>query len=155
MSLSPLDVAKHEFTRVMRGYDPAEVRAFLERIGDELSDLQAQQSSLVEQLRNAEAKLETYLNLEKNMRDSLLSAQEVAKSSREQSEAEREQTLKEARLAGEEIKLAAERDVLAVKEELRSLVLHRDAYIKRLRFLLRSHSELLDLLEEETPAPKV
>lgn len=151
MSLSPLDVAKHEFTKVMRGYEPAEVRAFLERTSDELADLQAQNSSLSEQLRAAESKLETYLNLEKNMRDSLLAAQETAKSSREQSDVDREQILKEARLAGEEIKLSAERQVLAIKEEIRSLIIHRDAYVKRLRFLLKSHSELLDLLEDESP----
>ncbi|MBI5058442.1 DivIVA domain-containing protein [candidate division KSB1 bacterium] len=151
MPLSPLDVAKHEFTRVMRGYDPAEVRAFLERIADELSELQTQTASLGERLRMTETKLEAYLDLEKSLRDSMVAAQDNAKIAREQIAQEREQSMREAQLSADELKLKAQRDVVAIQEELRSLKIHRDAYIKRLRFLLKSHMELLDLLEDESP----
>ncbi len=151
MPLSPLDVSRHEFSKVMRGYDPNEVRAFLERVADELSELQSQAARLGELTKGSEAKLEAYRNLEQSLRDSLVSAQEGAKYSREQIEQEREQMLREIHLAGQEIRLTAERDVMRVREELRELQLHRDAYVKRLRFLLKSHAELLDMLEETNP----
>ena len=151
MSLSPLDVARHEFTRVMRGYDPAEVRAFLERTADELSELQSQSATASEQLRATEAKLLAYLDLEKSLRDSMVHAQDNARVSREQIALEREQALREAQLTADELRLKAQRDVVAIQEELRSLKVHRDAYIKRLRFLLKSHMDLLDLLEDESP----
>jgi DivIVA domain-containing protein len=151
MPLSPLDIAKHEFTRVMRGYDPAEVRAFLERTADELSELQTQTANLTDLLRATEAKLSAYLDLEKSLRDSMVATQDNAKIAREQIALEREQSLKEAHLTADELKLKAQRDVMAIQDELRSLKIHRDAYIKRLRFLLKSHMELLDLLEDESP----
>ena len=151
MNLSPLDVAKHEFTKVMRGFDPAEVRAFLERVSDEITILQSQIAALQEQNRAYEFKITAYRDLEKSLRESLAAAQEGIKSSKEQSETERQNILREARIAAEEIKIAAEREILGLHEELRSLRLHRDAYVKRLRFLIKSQTELIDLIQEDDP----
>ncbi len=151
MPLSPLDVSRHEFSKVMRGYDPAEVHAFLERLADELFQLQSQNLKLAEDVKNCDSKLDAYRALEQSLRDSLVASQEGQRSLREQMETEREQILREARLTGDEIRLEAERDVLRTRQELRELVLHKEAYIKRLRFLLRNHAELLDLLEEANP----
>ena len=151
MSLSPLDIANHEFSRAMRGYDPAEVRAFLERLSDELHDLQSKIAELTERNTANEAKLDTFRDMERNLRDSVMLAQDSASASRSQIEQEREQMLREARIQADEIKLSVEREMVAMREDLRGLRLHRDAYVKRFRFLLKSQVELLDLLENESP----
>jgi cell division septum initiation protein DivIVA len=135
----------------MRGYDPAEVRAFLERVGEELSDLQKNVAQLQERIASADAKLAAFHELEKSLRDALVSAQENAKYSKEQAEIERQNVLREAGLEAETIKLSAEREVMSIREELRELKIHRDTYIKRLRFLLKSQHELMDLIENESP----
>lgn len=153
MSLSPLDVAKHEFSRAFRGYDPAEVHAFLDRLADEIGALQSQVNSLAEQNRIYGAKLTAYQELDQNLRDSLLAAQDNAKTNREAAVQEREQLLREAQLDAEQLRFSVERDLVRMREELRALKLHRDSYVKRLRFLLRAHTELIDLLEEENPEP--
>jgi uncharacterized protein YnzC (UPF0291/DUF896 family) len=59
--------------------------------------------------------------------------------------------LREAQLDVEQMKFDAQRQVAGLYEELRSLKLHRDAYVKRLRFLLKAQTELIDLIEEESP----
>ena len=151
MSLSPLDISKHEFSRVLRGYDPAEVHAFLDRLADEIAALQSQSHSLSEQNRAYAAKLSAYQEMEQNLRDSLVATQESQKVSREQLDQERQQIIREARLDAEQLKFEAQRDIVSLHEELRALKLHRDAYVKRLRFLLRAHSELIDLIEQESP----
>jgi cell division initiation protein len=151
MSLSPLDISKHEFSRALRGYDPAEVQAFLERVSDELSALQAQINTLTEQNRALGAKLSAYQDMEKNLRDSLVATQESQKLVREQLETEKNQMLREARLDVEHMKLDVQRQISGLYEELRALKLHRDAYVKRLRFLLRAQTELIDLIEQESP----
>jgi cell division initiation protein len=151
MSLSPLDITKHEFSRAWRGYDPAEVQAFLERVSDEVSALQSQITTLTEQNRAYAAKLGAYQDMERNLRDSLVATQESQKLAREQVETEKQQMLREARLDVEQMKLDAERQIAGLYEELRSLKLHRDAYVKRLRFLLKAQTELIDLIEEESP----
>ncbi len=151
MSLSPLDVAGHEFSRSMRGYDPAEVRAFLERVSDELHELQAKIVELTERNTANEAKLDNFRDLEKGLRESMVMAQDSMTSARSQAEQEREQILREARLQAEEMKLAVEREIVSLREDLRGLRIHRDSYVKRFRFLLKSQVELLELLENETP----
>jgi cell division initiation protein len=151
MSLSPLDISKHEFSRSLRGFDPSEVQAFLERVADEVSALQSQIATFAEQNRAFAAKLGAYQDMEKNLRDSLVATQENQKMAREQLETEKQQLLREARLDTERMKLDVERQISGLYEELRSLKLHRDAYVKRLRFLLRAQTELIDIIEQESP----
>ena len=59
--------------------------------------------------------------------------------------------MREAKLEADEIRLSVEREIMSLREDLRGLRLHRDAYVKRFRFLLKSQVELLDLLESENP----
>lgn len=151
MSLSPVDIAKHEFGRSLRGYDPTEVQAFLDRVADEIADLQSQVTSLAEQNRVYAAKLSAYQEMEQNLRDSLVATQENQKSVRDIAEQERQQILREAHADASQIKFTVEREMNALREELRALKLHRDAFVKRLRFLLHSQSDLIDLIEQESP----
>ena len=151
MSLSPLDISKHEFSKTMRGYDPAEVRAFLERVSEELSELQKESATLTEQAHINNAQIKVFRELEQGMRDALVTSQDSLKISQEQSEKERQNILREAELEAEEIKITAEKDVQNLRNELRELQLHRDAFVKRLRFLLKSQNELLELIEQESP----
>ena len=151
MSLSPLDITKHEFSRAFRGYDPAEVQAFLERVSDEVSALQSQMGTLSEQNRAYAAKLGAYQEMERNLRDTLVATQESGKLARAQLDTEKQQMLREAQLDVEQMKLDAQRQVAGLYEELRALKLHRDSYVKRLRFLLKAQTELIDLIEEESP----
>jgi len=151
MSLSPLDITKHEFSRAWRGCDPAEVQAFLERVSDEVSALQSQLGTLSEQNRAYAAKLGAYQDMERNLRDTLVATQESGKLARAQLDTEKQQMLREAQLDVEQMKLDAQRQVAGLYEELRALKLHRDSYVKRLRFLLKAQTELIDLIEEESP----
>jgi cell division initiation protein len=40
MKVSPISIKKQEFSKSLRGYDPEEVQAFLEKLADEFDDLQ-------------------------------------------------------------------------------------------------------------------
>jgi cell division initiation protein len=151
MSLSPVDISRHEFSRSMRGFDTGEVQAFLERIADEIASLQSQISSLAEQNRAYAAKLGAYQDMERNLRDTLVATQESQKVAREQLETERQQIIREAQMEASQMKLDAEREIMTLQESLRGLKLHHDSYVKRLRFLLKAQTELVDLLEQESP----
>ncbi|HEY3295873.1 MAG TPA: DivIVA domain-containing protein [bacterium] len=151
MSLTPLDVSKHEFERSFRGYDPNDVQAFLERVADEVAALQTQVNSLSEQNRVLAAKLGAYQDMEQGLRDSIVATEKSLKSTRDQVEIERQQILREAKLDSDQMKLATQNEITHMREELRALKIHHDAYVKRLRFLLKAQTELLDLLEEQSP----
>ncbi len=151
MRLSPLDISKQEFSKSMRGFDPAEVRAFLEKVSDELAELEAENKRLAQQNLKATTQLESYEQMEKSLRESLLTAQKTLEEARTSTEREHDLLLREARAEAEQIVHEAQRNVHEIREELRRLTVQRDAYIKRLRFLLSSQQELIDMLEEETP----
>jgi len=151
MSLTPLDVSKHDFDRSFRGYDPNEVQAFLERVADEVAALQAQATSLAEQNRILAAKLSAYQEMEQSLRDSIVATEKSLAASRDHVEMERQNILKEARLDADQMKLSTQNEITHMQEELRALRIHHDAYVKRLRFLLKAQTELLDLLEEQAP----
>ncbi len=151
MSLTPLDVSKHEFERAFRGYDSAEVQAFLERVADEMAALQTQVNSLSEQSRVYAAKLSAYQEMEQGLRDSIVATEKSLKSMREQVDIERQQILREAKLDADQMKLSTQNEITHMREELRALQIHHNAYVKRLRFLLKAQTELLELLEEQAP----
>jgi cell division initiation protein len=138
MALSPRDIAIRVFTKVKRGYEPEEVRAFLERVSDEVFALQKKSDELTKLNTANEAKLTA---LEKDPRS-------IATG---QAEQEREQILRHAQVEASQVKEAIEREAQALRDELHGLKLQRDGYVKRFRLLLKSQVELLDLLENETP----
>jgi DivIVA domain-containing protein len=140
MALSPRDIAIREFAKVKRGYETEEVRAFLERVSDEVFALQKKFEELTKQNAANEAKL---IALEKDPRG--------AAGSSSQSEQEREQIIRQAHVEASQVKQTVEREVQALRDELRGLKLHRDGYVKRFRLLLKSQVELLDLLENDSP----
>jgi cell division initiation protein len=151
MSFTPLDISKHEFDRSFRGFDPNDVQSFLERVADEYAALMAQVSSLAEQNRVLAAKLTAYQDMEQSLRDSIVATEKSLRSSREQMEFERQQVMREAHLDADRMKLSTQNEIVHMQEELRALKIHHDAYVKRLRFLLKAQTELLDLLEEQSP----
>ena len=46
MKLTPLDIKKQEFKKVMRGYDPVEVDTFMDMMANEFEDLLKQQKEM-------------------------------------------------------------------------------------------------------------
>jgi cell division initiation protein len=154
MKLSPLDISKQDFAHSLRGYNPAEVRAFLEKVADELAELDSERAQLFQQSIKFETQLESYKQMEKALRDGLLAAQKALEEAQESTKRERELLLREAQAEAEQIIYEAKQKVQAARDELHHLTAQRDAYVKRLRFLLQSQQELVDMLENESPLPE-
>lgn len=151
MRLSPLDISKQEFTKSLRGYDPAQVRAFLEKVADELADIEAERARLQQENLKLQTQLDSYKQMEESLRESLLTAQKSLEDARAGSQRERDMMLREAKLEAEQVVRDAERRTQTARDELHRLNTQREAYIKRLRFLLSSQQELIDMLEQESP----
>src|SRR5574340_434782 len=52
--LGPDDVARHTFATTRRGFDPAEVRSYLEAVAREIHAAAARERELLDQLKSAE-----------------------------------------------------------------------------------------------------
>ena len=57
MPITPLEIRKQEFKKKVRGYDPHEVREFLELIATELEELLRGNAGLSERVKDMDAKI--------------------------------------------------------------------------------------------------
>jgi cell division initiation protein len=144
MRITPLDVRKQEFKRGMRGYDNEEVRAFLANVADEYEAVLVDNKQLRERILEQDEKLTEFRNLEKALRDTLMTAEKVMQESKENARRQGEVMISEARQKAQET-LAEGRARL---EDLRreALAVHRekDTFLARFRSLAEAQIQFCE-----------
>ena len=149
MEITPNDLKARQFARVMRGFDPAEVTAFLEQVADEYVALIKERNELERQSQELEKELVSYRELDRNIRDSLVNAHDSAGTIRDDANREAELIIREANLKAEEIITSSRGQLEGLKNDMVMLRLEREAYLKKFRHLIDSQLELLKVLAQE------
>lgn len=144
MRLTPLDIREQQFRRVMRGLDPEEVDHFLETVAGEFESLVASNNELRQKVMELEEKIVEYKSMEKALRDALLAAEKVMGEAREGAQREAALIVREAEFAAERAKGRLGQDLQRLREDIAELRRLKDAYVSRVRWLLRAHLEMLD-----------
>ena len=139
------EVENQEFARKMRGYDPDEVRMFLRAVAEEVERLRLENGELKEETGQLRARLDDFRDRERNLQETLLTAQKMSEEMRGRSEKEAEVLVKEARLKAERILEQAQDQLQLIEDEIGRLRLERDAFENRLRSAIQEHLSLLDL----------
>ncbi len=147
MKLTPLDVRKQEFKRTMRGLDPEEVEAFLVMVADELELHLREKNQLNDELIKLRTQLKDYQRVESTLRDTLVRAQNTVEDSRANSRREAEIILHEAEIQADNIIKEAREELLGIRHEISLLRAQKDAIAKRLRHMLESQLEMLEVME--------
>ena len=78
MKVTPLDLRQQKFKTVMRGYDRAEVESFLAETADDYETALRDADRLRDDLARAQSSLEEHREGERNLRNTLLTAQKLA-----------------------------------------------------------------------------
>ncbi len=149
MKLTPLEIKKQEFKKVLRGYDPVEVDSFLEMMSTEFAELIRESKELKGQVVEQEVQLRDFKQIEKTLQQTLMQAQEASGKSIENSRKEAQLMLQEAELKANQLLDRARMDVSKAKEEISILRSRKESIISRLKVLLNSEVELLKALEIE------
>ena len=147
--LSPIEIKKQEFGRAMRGYDTSEVRSFLETVADELEKLSEDVRSRTTEIQALKSELTVYQRIDQNMKDALVNAQETLRGAKVDGKREAELLLKEAELEAERIIVEAQKKGRQIQQDLETISDRRNSFIRKLKTLLRSELELIQLLEGE------
>lgn len=151
MKLTPLDIRKHEFARRVRGYDPEEVRPFLEMLSRQWDELNEELRHAQERVRDLEMKIVHYEKVEEALQQALESAREGAQRTLSHAEQRARLLVEEAELRAEQIVQQAEQERFRLRQDVSKLT-HRHAEITaRLRHFLLSELEVLAQHEEERP----
>ncbi|OQX83024.1 hypothetical protein B6D60_11190 [candidate division KSB1 bacterium 4484_87] len=147
LKITPLDIKKQVFKKVLRGYDPIEVETFLEMVADEFEQLIRDKNTLSDDVLKLRTQLRDYQEVEKTFKESLMNAQQTMNQSRENSKREAALIIKEAEVKAEKIIETARKQLADMKNELMVIKAQKDSFAKRLRHLLESQIELLKVLE--------
>ena len=147
MKLTPLDIKKQEFKRIMRGLDPDEVGTFLEMVAEEFETVLRERNRLEDEILKLRTQLQDYQNLEKTLKQTLVNAQETMVHSRENSKREANMLVREAELQAEKVIEEAKIKLAKLKNELLVVRAQKDSFARRLRHLLESQLELIGVLE--------
>jgi DivIVA domain-containing protein len=135
MDLTPLDVRKkpEDFRRTLRGYDPAQVDAFLDLVADRLQELTARATRLSEQTELLREQLDAFQERERALNDALVTAQELREEARTQAEKAADLRLREAEREATQLRREAELDVRASREALDELRARRAGFLRSVR----------------------
>src|ERR671912_702900 len=124
MRIAPLDLRRPRFKKVMRGFDPTEVVAFLTEAADDYEHALREVDRLRQDLGKTEALLSEHREREANLRNTLVTAQRLADEMKQSSQAEARMIVREAQGRSE---------LLLEKAQARLEQLERDINELRLR----------------------
>ena len=149
MRLTPLDIRKQEFKKAMRGLDADEVNAFLSTLADEYEAVINDNKALRERLLELDDKVQEYRNMEKTLRDTLLTAERVTVEAKENARREADILVKEAEIEAEKSVRDIRNSAMKLRQEIQILKQQKDGYLSRLRILVESHMKFIESAETD------
>jgi len=150
--LTAMEVEGQEFPRKVRGYDPDEVRMYLRSVAAEIEKLNLENSSLREEMGGVKEQVHEHRDRERSLRETLVTAQEMAEGLKEKSREESELMIQSARLKSERLLERAQDQLTRIEAEISRAKLERDFFENRLRSAIEEHEALLDLRKRERSA---
>ena len=149
MKITPLEIKQQEFKRAMRGYDTVEVDTFLDMVSGEFEKYIESNKNYEKKIIALEAELNNFKEVESTLKQTLMNVQESSDKSLANSKKEASLMRKEAELEVQKMLESARRERDAMKEEVITLRTQKQSLIARLRHVLTSQLELMDVLELE------
>lgn len=153
MRLSALEIKKQDFKKVMRGYEPNEVRAFLELAASQFEELVSDNRELSFKVTELETSLKDYKQVEKVLHQTMLQAEETSKQVSENARNQAGNILKEAEIKGMAMIEAAKQDVAELRQQITLLQNQRQEMVNRLNILLDMMSKNLKDFESDYKTP--
>jgi cell division initiation protein len=145
MRITPLDIYQREFSRKnIGGLDENEVYSFLKKVGREYESLYAENKSLKDQAQRLTGQMEDYLELEKTLKQTLISAQKASGELKDNAEKEAELIIKEAELQAERILDETRTEAETIGKEIRELKKNKRMLKVELRTVLESYLSMLN-----------
>lgn len=147
--LSALDIKKKEFEQKMRGFDPVEVKAYLEIVSQEMDTLTIEKAQAEHELTDTKKRLEHFLGLEQTLERTLVGAQQTSIKMEEQARKEAELIIKEAELRRDQTLQNINSDLDKAQGELYRLKAEYDSTLVRMRSLIAGFGAFMERLEAD------
>jgi len=149
MPITPLEIRKQEFKKKVRGYDPHEVREFLEMVATEIEELLRENAGLTERVKDMDSKIEDYRRMEKILQDTLTTTQQAADELKSGAKKEAETIIANARVEAQRFLKEAQIELSKIREETKIVEHQKMLLVSEFRGLLESYLRLLERLEKK------
>ena len=157
VNITPLDIRKHEFRKVFRGFDPEEVTTFLDMISVEYENFIRENALLTEKTANLDNQLKKYRDIESTLRETLLSAQRAREDTIAIAKKQSEVIIREAEVKAASI-IEEGRAVLSkLRNSFTELKIQKDSYLIKIKALTEAQLKILEQcsFSEEVKAEKI
>lgn len=145
MRLSAMDIRQQQFAvKLLRGFDPQEVDAFLDEVADDWDELVKENNLLKEQLTSLEDQKKATDEQNRTLQQTLLVAQKMAEEFRESSKRAADIVLREAQLQAEKTMEEARQEQTKLVGELAALKQQRRQVAEELLATLKMHQRLVE-----------
>lgn len=150
IDLTPLDVRKKkgDFSRALRGYDPAVVDGFLDLVAERMEELVRENLALRERSGALADTVAGFREREQAMNEALVSAQQLREELRSQASRDSELLLREARGEAEQIRAAAQREAAEAAEARRRVEGQRLRFLRSFRAFVERQLGEIEMEEE-------
>ncbi len=152
MRITPLDIRKQPFRKVLMGFDPDEVNSFLEMVASEFETINRQHDELSAEVKQCKKQLEQYTRIEKTLNETLLTAQRATDEARLNAQKESELIIKDAQIRADRYEEESRRRVHELEAELMTLRTQRESFLTRFKSMLRDQLALLDVISDSLGA---
>ena len=134
--LTPVDIKTQSFARRLRGFDPDEVRGFLETAAMTLMEVQSERDELQLRVSRLTERLDEYERFEGAVRQNADRAQKVIEEEVAKARGDADAIRREAERWAEQFRQEQERKMYALKEQLARFSVMKDAFLQRMVKLL-------------------
>lgn len=147
MRVTPLDIIQKQFNVGRRGYDPDEVRSFLDEVRVSLEELLKENQRLRGLVEQRESEIAELRGSESDIKDTLLMARRMAEDLERGARREADVIVGEARLEAERVVMALSEERRELQGELVHLRTARLKWLSDLRTQTEAQLRFLDSLE--------
>jgi cell division initiation protein len=149
MKVTPLDLRQQRFQTVMRGYDRGEVQAFLLEVSDDYENALRENERLRQEVAKLDAVLSEHRGQERNLRNTLLSAQKMADEVKEQEDKQAVVIIKEAEGRADLLLQKAQLRLDEVQREIDALRMKRREVENDIEALVRTLNTTLEFIRDQ------
>lgn len=147
--LTPLEIQKQTFSRALKGYNPDEVRGYLNLIAEEVERLVKDVDRLARENAMLRDELDDHSQRERILKDTLLSAQRVSEDVKANARKEAELIVKDAELVAERVVAQAMSRVADLEHAIQDLKIERSSTRNRLQSTIALLQQMIDLDAEQ------
>ncbi len=153
MKITPLDIQQQQFRVKFRGFDMVEVDNFLDLVANEWEELLRENNRLKEENRQKAEKIEELKGAERELRNALVSAQQICEEMKNNARKEGDLIIEEAKGNARKIIDTGQSQAIELQTEISRLNRQREEFKASLKSMVEMHLRLIESVQEGPFSP--